>query len=98
MKIKSIVSLFIAFLLVSTSLFAADKSLSGKEFSKLRKANKKLIVVDARKATDYAKTHIMKAINIPYADLNTKGPVEGMLKDANTLAAYFAKKGLFSQH
>lgn len=93
-KIKSTLSLILAFLFVSISVFAAEKSLTGKEFSALRKANKKLVVVDARKASDYAKMHIMKSISIPYADLNNSGPIEGMLKDPAVLAAYFAKKGI----
>ncbi|MBC35605.1 MAG: hypothetical protein CL663_06145 [Bacteroidetes bacterium] len=93
-KLSFSLSLILAFLVVTTSIFAGDKNISAKEFSSLRKANKKLIVVDARKATDYAKRHVMKAINIPYADLNKEGPVAGILKDANELAAYFAKKGI----
>jgi thiosulfate/3-mercaptopyruvate sulfurtransferase len=93
-KIKSTISLILAFLFVSTSMFAAEKSLTGKEFKALRKANKKLVVVDARKASDYAKMHIMKSVSIPYAELNNDGPVAGMLKEPAALAAYFAKKGI----
>lgn len=93
-KIKITLSVLLAFLFVSASMFAAEKSLTGKEFSALRKANKKLIVIDARKATVYAKMHIMKSINIPYAELNNDDPVEGMLKNSAALTAYFAKKGI----
>lgn len=93
-KIKLSLTVLLAFLVVTAQLFAAEKCLTGKEFSALKKANKSLIVIDARKATDYAKMHIMKAVNVPHEDLYKDGPVEGLIKDPAALASYFGKKGI----
>lgn len=93
-KMKLSLTVLFAFLVVSTQLLAAEKCLTGKEFKALRKANKKLIVIDARKATDYAKMHIMKSVNIPHKDLYKAGVIEGLIKDPADLAAYFGKKGI----
>ena len=93
-KIKISLSVLFAFLVVSTQLLAAEKCLIGKEFSAFKKANKNLVVIDARKATDYAKMHIMKSVNVPHKDLYKDGAVEGLIKDPAALAAYFGKKGI----
>ena len=92
--IKLSLTVILAFLIVTAQLFAAEKSLTGKEFSALKKANKSLVIIDARKATDYAKMHIMKSINVPHKDLYKDGSVEGLIKDPAALAAYFGKKGI----
>lgn len=93
-KIKLSLSVLITFLVLSTQLIAAENCLTGKEFSELKKTNKNLVVVDARKATEYDKMHIMKSVNIPHQDLYKAGAVEGLIKEPADLAAYFGKKGI----
>ncbi len=93
-RIKFCLNVLLAFLIVSTQLFAAEKSLIGKEFSAFKKENKDLVVIDARKATDYAKMHIIKSVNVPYKDLYKDGLSAGLIKDPAALAAYFGKKGI----
>ncbi len=93
-KITISLTVLLAFLVITAQSFAAEKCLIGKEFSSLKKSNKNLIVIDARKAADYAKMHIIKSVNIPYADLYKDGLAEGSIKDPAALAAYFGKKGI----
>jgi len=93
-KIKLSLSVLFAFLVVSIQLFAADKCLTGQEFSALKKANKDLVIIDARKDTEYAKMHIMKSVNVPHTELYKAGAIEGLIKDPADLAAYFGEKGI----
>lgn len=54
----------------------------------------KMVVIDARAAGDYLKTHIDGAINIPITTLYTNSPVEGSLKSVKELAALFGSHGV----
>jgi thiosulfate/3-mercaptopyruvate sulfurtransferase len=90
---KIILSLMIT-LFIGLNALTAQVTISAKDFSALQKSNKDLVVVDATKASDYAKIHIMKAINIPYAELNKTGDIAGLIKDPNDIAAYLGEKGI----
>jgi thiosulfate/3-mercaptopyruvate sulfurtransferase len=63
------------------------------ELTKLMK-DPKVVVVDARPAADYMKTHINGAINIDASTLSNATPVEGTLKPVTELASIFGKHGL----
>ncbi len=90
---KLILSLMIT-LFIGLNALTAQVTISAKDFSALQKSNKDLVVVDATKASDYAKMHIMKAINIPYAELNKTGDIDGLIKDPKDIAAYLGEKGI----
>ncbi len=53
-----------------------------------------VVVIDARPAGDYMKTHIDGAISIDVSTLSTAKPVEGTLKSASELASIFGKNGV----
>lgn len=53
-----------------------------------------LVVIDARPAGDYLKTHIDGAINIDAISLSSNTPAEGALKSAADLAAIFGSNGV----
>lgn len=81
-------------ILFSLFAFALNAQLiSVDELSKSIK-NKDVVVIDARPAGDYMKTHIDGAISIPIASLNTNSPVENTLKSTSQLAAEFGKNGV----
>lgn len=86
--VLSFITLFIGLTLT------AQVTISAKEFAALQKSNKSLVVVDATKASTYARMHIMRSINIPYAELNKSGDIAGLIKDPETIAAYLGKKGI----
>ena len=65
-KTAILLTLVVAFVISSVQVLVAQDVISSKQFNEFKKANKNLVVVDARKATDYAKMHIMKAVNIPH--------------------------------
>ena len=53
-----------------------------------------VVLIDARSAADYLKTHIDGAIGLDVTSLCNNTPVEGSLKSATELAAIFAKNGV----
>ena len=89
---KKLVLTFITLFIGLT--LTAQVTISAKEFAALQKSNKSLVVIDAAKASTYAKIHIMKSVNIPYAELNKSGEIAGLLKDPKAIAAYLGKKGI----
>ena len=95
MKTLKLLFIFALVMVVFPSnIFAHGDCLTGKEFAAYRKANKKLIVVDVRSPRDYAKRHVMKAVNIFHKDLYKDPSIKGMLKSPADLAAIFGKKGI----
>lgn len=84
---------YIVILFSLLAVAANAQLISVDELSKIIK-NDNVVVVDARAAGDYAKTHIDGAINIPVASLNTNSPVEGTLKSPAQLADVFGKSGV----
>jgi thiosulfate/3-mercaptopyruvate sulfurtransferase len=82
-----------ALLLVSTTVWAQGDIISAADFMKLYKTDKSLVVIDASKATDFKKSHIKNAINVPNGDLNTDAD-HGFLKSDADLAKVFGDKGV----
>ena len=84
----------ISFLLVSQAVFAGEVEVSAKDFTKEVKADKSIVVIDANTAENYAKSHVMGAVNVPHKELYKEGEIEGLIKSTEELAAYFGKKGI----
>ena len=53
-----------------------------------------VVVVDARSSADYLKTHIKGAVNLDVKLLCNDTPIEGILKDKNTISGIFGKHGI----
>ena len=93
---KLIRNIFLAGLMLvffTAPAIAQGDLISAADFMKLYKSNKSLVVIDASKASNYKKSHVKGAINIPNNDLNTDAD-HGFLKSNNDLAAYFGSKGV----
>ena len=93
---KTILFLMIT-LFIGLNALTAQVTISAKEFASLQKSNKALVVVDATKAATYAKMHIMKSVNVPYADLNKTGDIAGLIKSPAEIAAYLGQKGITAE-
>lgn len=84
----------IFFIVLSFIAITAQAQLvSVDELAKMMK-EPNVVVIDARPAGDYMKTHIDGAINVDVSTLSTSKPVEGTLKSANELASIFGKNGV----
>ncbi len=93
---KTLRNIFLAGLVVvlySSSLFAQGDIITAAEFMKLYKTDKTLVIIDASKASDYKKSHIKKAVNIPNKSLNQDGD-KGFLKTNAELATIFGNHGV----
>jgi len=86
-NIKLIISLILVTLLVGQSSFA-QKLITAKQL----KARKGVIVVDTRKASDYAKIHIKGAVNVDKNSLDKSD--KGFMKSPTEMAAIFGKNGI----
>lgn len=93
-KIMKSFALIISFLLVAQVTFAGEVLVNAKDFTKAIKADKSIVVIDANTAANYAKSHVMGAVNIPHKELYQAGDIEGLIKPAAELAAYFGEKGV----
>jgi len=82
--------------LFSVFSIAQGDIISAADFMKLYKADKSLVIIDASKASDYKKSHIKNAINIPNADLNNNKE-DGFLLSNDELATIFGNKGVSSE-
>jgi len=82
---------FITIFAVLATLQMSAQLVSVDELAKMIK-EPNLVVIDARPAGDYLKTHIDGAINIDAISLSTNTPVEGTLKSAADLASIFASR------
>ena len=62
--------------LLTTQAFAKGgaeiETISAETLKKMHDDSAKFILIDARRAEDYAKEHIVKAINLPATDVNSK--------------------------
>ncbi|WP_430814098.1 sulfurtransferase [Carboxylicivirga sp. RSCT41] len=56
--------------------------------------SKDVIIIDARKDTEYKKVHIRNAINFPVEELSSKAPVEGILKSDAELCKIMGAHGV----
>ena len=65
-KIMKFSVVIISFLLVSQAIFAGEVEVAAKAFTKEVKADKSLVVIDANTADNYAKSHVMGAVNVPH--------------------------------
>lgn len=93
-KIIKAFAVIISFLLVAQTTFALEVEVSAKDFTKIIKAEKNIVVIDANTAENYAKSHVMGAVNVPHKELYKEGEIEGLIKSAGELAAYFGAKGV----
>ena len=92
-KVKLFLGLVLAVSLLSQSIFAQGDIITAKELAKIIK-NPELVIVSARKPSDYSKVHIKNAVNINHKDLYQKGDIEGLLKDPAEIAKEFGAKGI----
>lgn len=92
-KVRTSMILAVVFLFVSQVL-TAQVLVSAKNFTAENKKDKTMVVIDANTAENYAKSHVMGAVNVPHKELYKPGDVEGLIKSPADLAAYFGKKGI----
>ncbi|MEN8119427.1 MAG: sulfurtransferase [Bacteroidota bacterium] len=86
-NLKLILSVVLVSLLLSQTAFA-QKLITAKEL----KAKKGVIIVDTRKASDYAKIHIKGAVNVDKNSLEKSD--KGFMKSSTEMAAIFGKNGI----
>lgn len=87
--------ILITFLAAIVSVGNAQDLIKANELVKLLK-KPDVVVVSARKATDYKKVHIPNAVNVPHTDLYKDGSIKSMLKPADEIASYLSAKGVGS--
>ncbi|MCD4723193.1 MAG: hypothetical protein K8R63_00015, partial [Bacteroidales bacterium] len=92
-KIKVSMILAVMFLFI-TQVLTAQVLLTAKEFTAEKKKDKTMVVIDASSADDYAKSHVMGAVNVPHKTLHQEGDIEGLILSPENLAAYFGGKGI----
>ncbi len=85
--------LAVMFLFITQAL-TAQVVISAKDFTAEKKKDKTMVVIDANTADNYAKSHVMGAVNVPHKELYKDGEIEGLIKSPADLAAYFGKKGI----
>jgi thiosulfate/3-mercaptopyruvate sulfurtransferase len=90
---KNIFILIVAVFLFGTVTAQGD-IISAKDFVKLAKTNKNLVIIDASKAESYSKVHVKNAVNIPHATLYKEGDIEGLIMEPADLAQIFGDKGV----
>ena len=97
MKIfRNILITGLAFLLVSTTVWAQGDIITAADFMKLYKADKSLVIIDAGSASDFKKSHIKNAVNIPNVELNNNKD-DGFLLSNDELAKIFGAKGVSNE-
>ncbi len=94
MKSMKNILVVILFLMSTSAVIADGTGISAADFTKLIKADKNVVVIDANKADVYGKMHVMNAVNIPHKDLYQEGAIEGLIKSPAELAKYFGSKGV----
>ena len=88
-KINIGLSIVLGLLFISQTAFA-QKLVSAKEL----KAMKGVIIIDTRKASDYAKNHIKGAINLTSKQLEKPGTIKGLLKSPVQIATKLGEYGI----
>ncbi|RLD32859.1 MAG: hypothetical protein DRI83_10230 [Bacteroidetes bacterium] len=92
---RTSVSLILAVLfLFITQVLTAQVLISAKDFTAEKKKDKTMVVIDANTADNYAKSHVIGAVNVPHKELYTEDKIEGLIQSPQNLAAYFGKKGI----
>jgi thiosulfate/3-mercaptopyruvate sulfurtransferase len=92
-RIKVSMILAVMFLFI-TQVLTAQVLIPAKEFTAEKKKDKTMVVIDASSADDYAKSHVMGAVNVPHKTLHQEGDIEGLILSPENLAAYFGGKGI----
>jgi thiosulfate/3-mercaptopyruvate sulfurtransferase len=96
MKVLKIVSLFVFSIFFIQAALAEDpefKSLVNvKELASLMK-NDNVVVVSARKPSNYAKVHVNGSVNVYYRDLKQEGDM-GLMKSVDEITKYLGDKGI----
>lgn len=87
---KKVLSLIFAVIL---ALSGFAQKITVAELAKIS-GNDNVVIIDARKSADYAKTHIKEAINLDVTTLCNNTPIEGILKSPSELASIFGKNGV----
>ncbi|TRX72490.1 sulfurtransferase [Carboxylicivirga sp. M1479] len=90
MKRLSIIAALVIYTLGAAAQgdFISVKELAGKI------NNKEVLIIDARKSTEYKKVHIRNSINFPVEELSSKTPIEGMLKNDAELCKVMGAHGV----
>lgn len=87
--------LFVAFIIATAAnAFSQGDVITAADFMNVIKTNKNLVIIDANTSEEYAKTHVMNAVNVWHIDLYKSGTIEGLIKSPQELADYFGKKGV----
>jgi thiosulfate/3-mercaptopyruvate sulfurtransferase len=94
MKRTSVAMILAVMFLFIAQALTAQVLVSAKDFTAEKKKDKTMVVIDANTADNYAKSHVMGAVNIPHKELYQDGEIEGLIKSPADLAAYFGKKGI----
>lgn len=84
----------IFFLILSTFIFSVNAQLITVDALTKKIKEPKVVVIDARPAADYLKTHIDGAIGLDVTTLCNNTPVEGTLKPVSELATILGKNGI----
>ena len=92
---KTLRLILIAFLVGILSTGNAQDLIKANELVKLLK-KPDVVIISARKATDYKKVHIPNAVNVPHTELDKDGPIKSLLKPADEIAAILSAKGVGS--
>ena len=92
---RTSVSLILAVLfLFITQVLTAQVLISAKDFTAEKKKDKTMVVIDANTADNYAKSHVMGAVNIPHKEMYKDGEIEGLILSPQDLAAFLGEKGI----
>lgn len=91
MNIFKMFSLFILYVLFTTSAIAQD-IISAAELSKIY-TNDDVVVVWAGKSDDY-KVHITGSINLPHTSLYKDGAIKNLLKSTSEISAILSENGI----
>ena len=87
-KINLIIGFVLISLFIGQDMFA--QLISAADLSKA----KGVVIVSARKASDYSKVHIKGAVNVDVATLESKGGIKGKLKSTSEMAKLLGAKGI----
>jgi len=94
MKKLLLIGLFLSSIfLFTTNTFSQGNLISAKETAKIMKDDN-VVLVSTRKATDYAKVHIIDAVNVDVLTLCKEGDIKGLLKTPEEIAKILGEKGL----
>ncbi len=86
-------SIIAALILYAVGAYAQGDFISVKELAGKINSNE-VLIIDARKETEYKQVHIRNAINFPVEELSTKTPIEGILKSDADVAKIMGAHGV----